>query len=33
MPIIKEALDTAKVTLSDIDHIGVTYGPAWSAPS
>ena len=27
MPIIKEALDTAKVTLSDIDHIGVTYGP------
>ena len=27
MPIIKEALDTAGVTLADIDHIGVTYGP------
>lgn len=27
MPIIKEALDTAKVSLDDIDHIGVTYGP------
>ena len=27
LPIIKEALDTAQVTLADIDHIGVTYGP------
>ena len=27
LPIIKEALDTAQVTLQDIDHIGVTYGP------
>ena len=27
LPIIKKALDTAQVTLSDIDHIGVTYGP------
>ena len=27
MPIIKEALDTSGVTLADIDHIGVTYGP------
>ena len=27
MPIIKEALDTAGLTLQDIDHIGVTYGP------
>ena len=27
MPIIKEALDTAGLTLQEIDHIGVTYGP------
>ncbi len=27
MPIIKEALDTAGITLQEIDHIGVTYGP------
>ena len=27
MPIIKEALDTAHVSLQEIDHIGVTYGP------
>lgn len=27
MPIIKEALDTARITLQEIDHIGVTYGP------
>lgn len=26
-PVIQEALDTAKVTLDDIDVIGVTYGP------
>ncbi len=27
MPIIKEALDTVGLTLQEIDHIGVTYGP------
>ena len=27
MPVIKEALDEAKVSLQAIDHIGVTYGP------
>ncbi len=27
MPIIKEALDTAHVSLQEVDHIGVTYGP------
>lgn len=27
MPIIQEALETAHVSLQDIDHIGVTYGP------
>lgn len=27
MPIIKDALDTAHVSLQEIDHIGVTYGP------
>ncbi len=27
MPIIQEALDTANITLQDVDHIGVTYGP------
>lgn len=27
LPIINEALNTAGVTLDDIDHIGVTYGP------
>lgn len=27
LPIIKEALDTAGLTLADMDHIGVTYGP------
>lgn len=27
LPIIKEALDSAKLTLQDMDHIGVTYGP------
>lgn len=27
MPIIQSALDTAHVSLQDIDHIGVTYGP------
>lgn len=27
LPVIREALDTAGVTLHDIDHMGVTYGP------
>ena len=27
MPIIKDALDTAGLTLGQMDHIGVTYGP------
>lgn len=27
IPIVEEALQTAGVTLADIDHIGVTYGP------
>ena len=27
MPIIKEALDTAGLSLQEMDHIGVTYGP------
>jgi N6-L-threonylcarbamoyladenine synthase len=27
LPIIKESLDSAGITLADIDHIGVTYGP------
>lgn len=27
LPIIKEALDTSGLTLADMDHIGVTYGP------
>ena len=27
MPVIDQALEDANVTLDDIDHIGVTYGP------
>jgi N6-L-threonylcarbamoyladenine synthase len=27
MPIINEALEAAHITLDDVDHIGVTYGP------
>ena len=27
MPVIKEALEEAEITLNDVDHIGVTYGP------
>ena len=27
MPVIDEALKTAGITLADVDHIGVTYGP------
>lgn len=27
LPIIKEALDEARITLHDVDYIGVTYGP------
>ena len=27
MPVVKEALEEAEITLNDVDHIGVTYGP------
>ena len=27
MPVVKQALDEAGVTLAEVDHIGVTYGP------